>query len=187
MVSAFYSVVWISALGIQVGKEFKSRLAQAHQFNSTTVTRGGGTSSSTSFFTGAHFVHPRATILAIASINKACFTINADFIVEALVSHVCIDFASSIAFPELQALEVNPESFLDHILEWLILLNFKSCNYKIGVTQKTKLQLRQVQARQSRLWGKVEKLDPGICASHQALPGHSSEWSRATTKSHLGS
>jgi hypothetical protein len=113
--------VWISALCVQVGEELEGRFAEADQLNSTAITRGGGTTSGTGFFARSHLVHPRAAVLAVATINETGFAVYAYFVVETLVGHVGVDLAAGISFTELQALEVDPEGLLDYVLKRLIL------------------------------------------------------------------
>jgi hypothetical protein len=43
------------------------------------------------------------------------------FVVETLVGHVRVDLAAGVSFSELEALEVNPEGFLDNVLKRLVL------------------------------------------------------------------
>lgn len=45
-----------------------------------------------------------------------------DLYVEALVSHVSVDLGAGVALSETQALEVNLHRFLNHCMQWLILL-----------------------------------------------------------------
>lgn len=115
--------MWISALGVQVGEELEGRLAEAYQLNSTAITRCGGTASGTGFFARSHLVHPRAAVLSVTTINETSLAVDADFVVEALIGHVRVDLVAGISFPELEALEVDPEGFLDNVLQRLVLKN----------------------------------------------------------------
>lgn len=113
--------MWISALGVQVREEFEGRFAEAYQLNSTAITRGGGTASGTGFFARSHLVHPRAAVLAISTVYKTGLAVYAYFVVETLIGHVRVNLSASISFAELEALEVNPEGFLDNVLKRLVL------------------------------------------------------------------
>jgi hypothetical protein len=187
VISAFDRVVWVSALGIQVGEELEGRFAEADQLNSTAIARGGGTASGTGFLARSHLVHPRAAVLAVAAVYKASLAVYAYFVVETLVGHVRVDLAAGVSFAELEALEVNPEGFLHDVLKRLVLRNNNSLAFAFNESKFSYLLWRQLRGRQSRLSGRVERRGPGKCDSRRAPPARSFEWSRATTKLHRGS
>ena len=73
-------------------------------------------------FRRAHFVHPRAAIVAVAAEHEARAPVDAHRIGEALSAHVAVQREARVPFAELDAVSVSLQRLLHHFFQCCLLL-----------------------------------------------------------------